>query len=235
MGRVFTCNQTGQDTKIAAWPGGVSCPADGSALACDDDTCPGTQSDIQFQVTAGQPYMLQIGNWPGAMGGTGSFKTIVTGSVGGPFCFCDPGSAFPNGSCGNPGAPGNGCANGVAAGGAHLAGMGNPSVANDTTVLVTTSAVPGQPGLFFQGNNAIAGGNGVPFGDGLRCAGGSVIRLQIVVPNGSGQAQTSVGIAAGGGVSPGDTKHYQYWYRNPGSSPCGSNFNLTNGWTFHWQ
>ena len=32
------------------------------------------------------------------------------------------------------------------------------------------------------------------------------------------------------GLAAGDVKRFQYWYRNPGGSPCGSQFNLTNGY-----
>jgi len=155
--------------------------------------------------------------------------TATTGTA---LCFGVGGTACP---CGNNGGPSTGCANSTGSG-AGLNGSGNPAVANDTVVLTATNAIPGQPGLFFQGDNAIAGGNGVAFGDGLRCCGANVVRLQVVVPNGSGSASTSVPIAANGGVSPGDTKCYQYWYRNPGGgSPCGAGFNLTNGYRITWN
>jgi len=156
------------------------------------------------------------------------------GGTGSPFCFCDQGSAWPNGVCGNTGAPGNGCANSTGPNGANLAGTGNADTSNDTLVLHATGAVPGQPGLFFQGDNALGGGNGLAFGDGLRCAGQNVIRLQVVPADSSGHAMTNVPIGATGGCNPGDTKHYQYWYRDPVGGPCGSGFNLTNGLTINW-
>ena len=149
-----------------------------------------------------------------------------------PYCFCDSASAFPAGLCGNPGSPGNGCANGSNTSGANISATGAPGPG--TLVLVGSGATPGQPGLFFQGNNQVAGGAGVGFGDGVRCAGGGVVRLQVVAADATGMSQTSIDIFAAGGISPGDVKHYQLWYRDPSLSPCGALFNLSNGLQISW-
>lgn len=149
-----------------------------------------------------------------------------------PYCFCDAASAFPSGLCGNPGGPGNGCANGSNAGGANLDATGDPGPG--TLVLRGTGAVPGQPGLFFQGDNQVAGGDGIPFGDGIRCVGSNVVRLEIVAADGTGGSQTSVDVFAKGNITPGDVKNYQLWYRDPALSPCGFLFNLSNGLEITW-
>jgi hypothetical protein len=142
------------------------------------------------------------------------------------FCFGDgSGTACP---CSNGAGPGEGCANGTGSG-AVISASGSTSIAAGNLVLTGTQLIPGQPGLYFQGNNAVSGGNGVTFGDGLRCAGGNVVRLQVRVANSSGASSTTVNIGATGGVSAGDTKRYQVWYRDPASSPCGATFNLSNG------
>jgi len=94
--------------------------------------------------------------------------------------------------------------------------------------------VPSQPGLYFQGNNAIASGAGVTFGDGLRCAGGGVVRLQVRFSDSAGASSTSIDVASKGGVVPGDTKRYQIWYRDPNTSICGAGFNLSNGFEVSW-
>ncbi|MDP6410793.1 MAG: right-handed parallel beta-helix repeat-containing protein [Planctomycetota bacterium] len=167
--------------------------------------------------------------WPGrAVPQTSPYSTEGDGSVGTPFCFCP----MPAAPCGNAD-PAAGCANGSGSG-ARLGASGSASLANADLVLESSGLVPGQPGLYFQGDNPAAGGAGLPFGDGLRCVGGSVVRLQVVTASGSGASATSMDIGLAGGVSVGETKHYQLWYRAPGSSPCGSGFNLTNAVSVTW-
>jgi hypothetical protein len=69
---VATCGQTSVDTKIAAYPGS-SCPANGTAIACNDDAC-GLQSSISFQASNNASYMLQVGTFPGASQGSGNIN-----------------------------------------------------------------------------------------------------------------------------------------------------------------
>ena len=102
-------------------------------------------------------------------------------------------------------------------------------------MLSASGLVGSQPGLYFQGNNAINAGAGVAFGDGLRCAGGGVIRLLVRFADGTGSSLTSIDIAAKGGVVAGDVKRYQIWYRDPNTSPCGAQFNLSNGMEITWS
>jgi hypothetical protein len=118
--------------------------------------------------------------------------------------------------------------------GSQLTATGTNQVSADDIVLSATGSTPGQPGLLFQGDNAINGGDGLAFGDGLRCAGGNVVRLEVVTADGAGAASSTVPIAATGGVSPGDIKRYQWWYRDPTGSPCGAGFNLSNGLEVTW-
>ncbi|MFT5150117.1 MAG: hypothetical protein ACI841_000097, partial [Planctomycetota bacterium] len=65
------CAGATSDTKIAAWPA-FGCPIDGTVIACNDDTC-GLASEITFAVTPGSNYILQVGAFPGAPGGVGTF------------------------------------------------------------------------------------------------------------------------------------------------------------------
>ena len=95
--------------------------------------------------------------------------------------------------------------------------------------------IPNQPGLYFQGNNAINGGNGTNFGDGLRCAGGGVIRLQVRFASSTGESETNISISAKGMPAAGDVKRYQLWYRDPVTTPCGAQFNLSNGFEVTWS
>ena len=152
-----------------------------------------------------------------------------------------PGSSFCSGDgsgtacpCSNTGGAGEGCANDTGSG-AELSGSGSASILADNLVLSATNLTPG-PGLFFQGNNAVNSGNGNTFGDGLRCAGGGVRRLEVTFANAGNSftTQTSISIATDGNVSLGDTRRYQYWYRDSGTSPCGTLFNLSNGYEVTW-
>ncbi|MCB9914582.1 MAG: hypothetical protein H6828_05465 [Planctomycetes bacterium] len=157
------------------------------------------------------------------------FGSITTAST---YCFGD-GSGTPC-PCANGGSASSGCANSVNAAGAALAGTGSFSLSAANSVLSGSGLVPNQPGLYFQGDNQVNGGAGTQFGDGLRCAGGNVVRLQVRVADASGNSATSVDIGAAGGVSAGQTKRYQLWYRDLSGSPCGSAFNLTNGVEATW-
>ncbi|MCH2104816.1 MAG: lamin tail domain-containing protein [Planctomycetes bacterium] len=168
---------------------------------------------------------LQTLTTPGTHGGGGS-------SCGVAFCAGDQGTC-PCGN-GNGGDPGSGCANGSNAQGAALNSSGSCSIAAADLTLSASGLVAGQPGLYFQGNNAINGGAGNPFGDGLRCAGGAVIRLQVAFADSSGASATNIDIGAKGGVAAGDIKRYQIWYRDPNTSPCGGQFNLSNGIEVTW-
>jgi Tol biopolymer transport system component len=148
-------------------------------------------------------------------------------TVGTPYCFGDGSGAIC--PCGNWGAMGEGCANSSGSG-ALLETLGSPGVAADDLVFDASQLVPGQPALLFVGVNAINGGAGTQFGDGLRCAGGSVVRLGVTIPDSNGQAAWGPGLGATGGWSAGDVRYFQVWYRDPSPpGPCGSGFNLTNG------
>jgi hypothetical protein len=152
------------------------------------------------------------------------------------FCAGDgSGAACP---CGNSGLPAKGCANSSSASGAWLSmsGIAGASAGTDTLVL-TAHDVTG-PGLFFQGTGQQAGGAGVPFGDGLLCAGGSLTRFGVVFPTGvsasypGGLTPSPIHIA--GGTTAGDVRHYQCWYRDAVPFCSAATFNLTQGLTLTW-
>jgi len=145
-----------------------------------------------------------------------------------PTLFCSGDGGGTPCPCANSGAGGEGCANGSGSGG-KLRSVGTSSVTAGDLSLVGSQLIANQPGLYFQGNNAINSGDGNSFGDGLRCAGGGVIRLQVRFSSATGESATDIHIATAGGAASGDTKRYQLWYRDPVTSPCGTLFNLTNG------
>ena len=155
-------------------------------------------------------------------------------SVGTPFCAGDgSGAACP---CGNSGLAGRGCANSVNADGGRLRGSGTASLAADS-VSIYGDGMPNSNALYFQGTTQSAGGAGATFGDGLRCAGGTVVRLgtKTNVAGASsypGAGDPSVSVR-GLVVAPG-TRTYQGWYRNAAAFCTASTFNLTNGLEVVW-
>lgn len=155
-----------------------------------------------------------------------------------PFCFGDPGAGTPC-PCGNDNdgtVPGSGCANGVFTSGAQLSGSGIASVSADTLVLSTTGLEQNNSGLYFQADNDLSPGSA--WGDGLRCAGGNLKRLQVRFADAAGHSGTTIGISTKvGNVAPGDTKRYQCWYRTTVNPPCGAglnDFNSSNGLEITW-
>lgn len=70
---VATCGHTTVDTKVSVFSG-VACGAM-TPLACDDDGC-GLQSRAAFAAVAGSSYTIQLGTFPGATTGAGSFTVL---------------------------------------------------------------------------------------------------------------------------------------------------------------
>lgn len=75
---VSLCGGASFDTKVAVYTG-AGCPG-GAAIACNDDSC-GLQSSVTFSATAGTNYAIQLGCFPGAAGGSGSFTINIAGPV----------------------------------------------------------------------------------------------------------------------------------------------------------
>lgn len=139
-------------------------------------------------------------------------------------CFGDGGgTACP---CGNAGAGNAGCANSTGIGG-RLVASGTTSISIDDLRLTAHALPPTQPALLFVGTDALGGGAGVPFRDGLRCAGGAVLRLGVSTSTAGGLAFWGPGLAPVGGWNPGATREFQAWYRDP-AGPCSSGSNLTH-------
>jgi hypothetical protein len=161
-----------------------------------------------------------------------------TGNV---YCIGDsvaPHTACP---CGNSSASGDqvGCLNSFGVGG-RLRAQGIPSLGADSVAL-TADQLPASSVLFFQGTVQQNGGNGAAFGDGLRCAGGAIVRLRTYTATGApGAASTSFpqgadpSLSVRGGVTAPGTRTYQAWYRNPAGFCTPSVFNLSNGLELNW-
>lgn len=159
---------------------------------------------------------------------------LVPGEVGTAHCYCDGSQS--QAPCGNQGSPGRGCSNSFTASGGMLYATGSASTSENGLVLHGKDLVPGWQGVFFQGDLLLNGGNGYLLGDGLRCAGLNVRRLQVVMTSVGGTSETNVDLrtASGNIVSPGMTRYYQLWYRDGSPGPCSSGYNLTNALEITW-
>jgi hypothetical protein len=154
------------------------------------------------------------------------------------YCYGDgSGTACP---CGNTGGACAGCANSSGTG-ATLSVAGTSSLSADSIVLTADGLNSNLPCLFFSGTNQVNAGNGVAFGDGLRCAGNAAVRIEVSVADANGSCSSSVevstnGQAYGNTLTAGDIVNYQCWYReNTALCAAASGHNLTNGLTLTWD
>ena len=159
------------------------------------------------------------------------------------FCSGDGTLATPC-PCGNNGLSGAGCENSGATGGAILASSG--TTVPDALVLSSSGELPTVLSIFLQGDNQTPAG--LTFGDGVRCASGSLKRLY--VRNASGGVATAPNFGLGdppittrsatlGDTIPsGGTRYYQVYYRDPQLTFCpnppGNSWNVSSGLRVVW-
>lgn len=122
-----------------------------------------------------------------------------------------------------------GCVNSSGSG-AMLRGVGSTAVAADDLTLVASDVPAGAPGMLVSGQSEV----GIPFKDGVLCAGNPASRIELLIVDASGFAITNSALAAAEGLAPGDQCVYQYWFRDPLVGPCGSGSNLTNALRVIW-
>ncbi len=199
-----------------AWTNVLQYVADTEGYASVDlDPYVGMNVELRFR------YHTAEWEWYWHVDNAGQFPHSSTGT-GTPYCFGD-GSGDPC-PCGNTGGTGEGCANSTGVGGL-LVGHGSLSVAADDLGFDGSGLLPGQGALLFVANNQLTG---LTFGDGLRCAGGALIRLGVKVPSATGEATWGPGLGVKGGWAAGDIRNFQLWYRDPVGSPCAFEFNTSN-------
>ncbi len=212
---------------------GATCPtlflADSGGTWLLSDYATFQVGDYVRVVGIADPGCFTICQQGGCIGGNTIQGCAVCACTG--FCFGD-GTGPTACPCGNNGGPGRGCANSVNPTGALIAGSGNSSLANDTVVLAG-SGMPDSSALYFQGTTQTS----TAFGDGIRCAGGTIVRLGTKTnTTGASQYPTagdpSVSVR-GQVVTPG-TRTYQVWYRNAASYCTASTFNLSNAISVSW-
>lgn len=155
------------------------------------------------------------------------------------FCFGD-GSGTPC-PCGNESAPGSGsgCTHSFGYG-ARLTALGHTSISDDTLTLLCDGMPPLAPGLYFQGTGQDGSGLGTQLGDGLRCAGGAVVRLG-VKSSVAGSSMFGRAVAGDPSISVrgqvpslGATRYYQVWYRNALPFCMSETYNFSNGIAVTW-
>jgi len=214
-----------------------------SAAALNSDVDPtGATNVVEIGANAQPGWTPGPNNTRYTSGGTTTGQNPAAGilgnldpSSGTAYCFGDgTGTACPCGNNSTPGG-GTGCLNSLGAGG-RLAAVGVASISADTLVLQGTG-MPNSSALYFQGTTQAGAGAGTAFGDGKRCAAGSVIRLGTKA-NSAGGSQYPVGadprISVRGANVAGNVRTYQCWYRNAAAFCQPETFNLTNGWTVTW-
>ena len=112
--------------------------------------------------------------------------------------------------------------------GADMTATGSNSIALNDLTLVCNGCPSSQPGVFFYGPTQIM----VPFGEGNRCVGGTVIRLwPPVATDGAGNVVRVVDNALSpnlGVLVDMADMNFQFWFRDPLGG--GTGFNLSNGY-----
>jgi hypothetical protein len=189
-------------------------------------------------------------------GGEGSFHVTLTGPVGShlfigngpgtavPFCKgdgFDPDVLTPC-PCGNTGASGHGCNNSIQTGGALL--TANGTLDPDTLVLQASQVPAPALSIFLQGNGVLS--PALPFGDGVRCVGGSLIRIGVKValrgtatyPEAGDPCIRTLAARRADAIPPGAIRYYQVYYRDPDTAFCpnppGDTWNVSNGIRVTW-
>jgi hypothetical protein len=166
-------------------------------------------------------------------------RVTDSGTTSGPnfpeLCMGD-GSAAPCGCANESNANSGGCSNSVSGPNGALLSASGTATQDQTSGQLTFNCtnVRTQPGLLFCGVNTIGGGTGATFGDGIRCCGGNVVRVELINPPVGPEPVSVTTTVTFTPAPPGTKRCYQYWYRDPGG-PCGANFNLSNAVTVTWQ
>jgi hypothetical protein len=157
------------------------------------------------------------------------------------FCFGN-GSLATACPCANTGMIGRGCENSSTTGGALLTATG--AVSPDTVVLTSSNELPHPLSIVLQGN--LDNTSGIVFGDGVRCAAGSLKRLYtriavngtIVAPGAGDPSISARSAALGDPITSGQTRSYQVYYRDNVLTFCpnppGDAFNVSSAVRVNW-
>ena len=157
------------------------------------------------------------------------------------FCFGN-GSLATACPCANYGLLGRGCENSSSTGGALLTAFG--PVSPDGVVLTSSNELPHPLSIVLQGN--LDNTNGLVFGDGVRCVGGTLKRLYtktavggtITAPGAGDPSISARSAALGDPITSGQTRSYQVYYRDNVlgfcANPPGDAWNVSNAVRVNW-
>ena len=220
---------------------GSGCPTS-AAIGCNDDFC-GVMSQATFPCTAGNHYMLQLGG----VGGNGMGLASFTLHVGPATYLCDPGLAgVTTCPCNNPPASaGRGCENTTGTYGAFIEAGGDAKVLASTLTFTSHDTNSNAFAVLIQGSALIA--SGAHFGHGVRCVGGTVLRMYVKPSTGGsatfpGALDPDIATRSanlGHPIVAGTTRWYGVYYRDASSifggcvAPTG--YNITNTAAVLWQ
>jgi hypothetical protein len=144
--------------------------------------------------------------------------------------------------CGNHGLAGRGCENSTGSGGAMLNSTG--TTIPDTFTLISSYEPASAISVFVMGDALT--GTPLMFGDGIRCAGGNLLRMYVHAAVGGsaygpqpGDPSVSQRAAnLGFPIPPGSVRYFQTYYRDGLASFCpppnGSSFNISNALRVIW-
>lgn len=177
---------------------------------------------------------------------TPSIASLLT-VVAGVFAFARPAGAqvvpYCDGTGTTPGmtpcpcgpSTGGGCPSSVSAMGAVLTSSGPPCL-NGGIYLFTSNMPATSTAIYLMGDATIPGGT--PFGDGVRCVDGALVRLRAVPSVGGASQFPDPGLMPFNppGVLPcsGVVRYFQTYYRNAALFCTPATFNISNGLIVSW-
>ena len=204
---IDTCSAggTNADTKLAAYPLAPCSQIAGTALDCNDDMC-GGRSQISFNVSCGQSYLIQMGSFPSSPTGTAPLSVVETGTACAPgpigTNYCSPATAN---STGMPGV---------------ISALGFIASSTNDVTLTADQMPAGQFGYFLTSQTQ--GMFQPPGSSGFICLGSNIGRYNGNVgqgPSFSLQVDlTSMPVNPPQAVQPGETWNFQAWYRDIGGT-----------------
>jgi hypothetical protein len=183
---------------------------------------------------------MLVAGWFQSSGGLNAAVVALDGPV---HAFCAGDGSIASCPCGNDSAPGmqRGCVNSIGSS-AQLLESGNASLQNDTLGLTSRGELAGALTIFLQGSSTV----GLPFGDGLLCAGGSLKTLYVThavagvarAPEAGAPTVSQQSALLGDPVLPGDRRYLQACYRDPNpafcAAPMGNTWNVSSGIVVEW-